>query len=251
MHSLKILVLLSLAMTSSCGMMDKSRDREKAQLHMQLGSSLYSQKNYPQALSELLEAERLDPNNPLIQNNLALTYLVRDKMEIAETHFKKALALDPKFTDARNNLGSLYISVGFFEKAIEELKIATADLTYSEPEKSWANLGQAYFNKGDYSAAKEAFQNSLKERRESCYTMNLYGRSLFELKNYTSAAESLDQAIRLCEKSKFDEPHFYSGLSYYKLGNIEQAHARLSELVQLYPQSRFVQKAKDLLEVAK
>jgi TolA-binding protein len=79
--------------------------------------------------------------------------------------------------------------------------------------------------------------------------MNGYGRALFELKEYKAASESLDQAVQLCEKSNFDEPHFYSAMSFYKLGNTEQARARFREVQELYPKSMYAQKAKEMLEL--
>lgn len=243
------LVLSLFMVLLSCSHAPESSDKNKAQLHLQAGTTYLMQGGYPQALRELLVAERLDPDNPIIQNNLGLAYLVREKIDEAEKRFLKSLSLKNDYTDARNNLGRLYMNVGLHDKAIQELEIAVADLTYEQPEKSWANLGQAYFMAGQYLKAKEAFQQSLKDRHDSCYTMNFYGRTLFELKNYKSAAESLDQAIKLCEKSNFDEPHFYSALSFYKLGKIEQARARFNEILQLYPKSRYVQKAKEILEI--
>jgi len=203
--------------------------------------------NYPQALASLLEAERLDPSEPTIQNNLGLTYFVREKYDDAEVHFKKALKIKANYTDARNNLGQLYIKVGLYAKAITELEIASTDLTYEQPEKSWAGLGQAYFLSKQYQRAKVAFQNSLKVRRESCFTMNYYGRTLFELQNFKAAAESLDRAVQLCAQGGVDEPRFYSGLSFYKLGDVEQARARFTELVKLTPESRYAKEAKELL----
>lgn len=246
-----LILFTALLANSACTSTHKADKKEKALLHLQLGTSYLMSGSHPQALRELLAAERLDPTDAIIQNNLGLAYLVREKMDEAEVRFKKALDLNPKYTDARNNLGRLYIDVGFLPKAIKELEIAATDLTYEQPEKSWANLGQAYFLSGQFEKAKISFHNSLKDRKSSCFTLNYYGRTLFELKHYKTAAESLDQAIRICEKSKFDEPHFYSGLSLYKLGNIEQSKARFNELITLFPKSRYLQKANEILETLK
>jgi type IV pilus assembly protein PilF len=223
----------------------------KAILHHQLGNSYFVKGAYPQALREMLEATRLRPNDPAILNNLGLVYLALGKHDDAEKAYLKALDFKPDYTDARNNLGRLYIEAGLTDKAIVELERAASDLTYEQPEKSFGNLGQAYFYKGDFTKAKQAFQKSLKNRRESCFTMNFYGRSLFELQNYKEATEALDQAIRLCEKSKFEEPHFYSALSFYKLNQHEQSRARLTELLSLFPGGRYAQKSKELLEILK
>ncbi len=228
-----------------------SRNQEKSQLYLELGTSHLQQGNYPAALRALLDSERMDPSNSTTQNNLGIAYLVREKYDLSEAHFKKALELRPDYTDARNNLGRLYLDVGMYDRAVKELEKTAKDLTYDQPEKSWSNLGQAYFFVKQYERAKVAFQNSLRNRPGSCFTMNYYGRSLFELKQYKFAAESLDQAIRLCEKSKFDEPNFYSGMSFYKLGSVELAKTRFEEILHLYPESTYAAKAKEMLELLK
>ncbi len=227
------------------------RDREKANLYLELGTTYLVRGDYPLALKALLRSQKLNPDNASTQNNLGLAYYVRRRFNHAQKHFKRALELRPKFTEAENNLGRLYITVGLYKKAIRELKLATADLTYNHPAKSWSNLGQAYFYDRQYKQAKVALENSLQARHDSCKTMDIYGRTLYSLKDYKSAAESLDQAIRICGKSKFDQPHFYSGMSFYKLGEMDQARARFKELVSLFPTSRYAAQAQKMLEILK
>jgi type IV pilus assembly protein PilF len=246
--SLSLIAAISL---SSCAMTQKSKKKEKSDLYFELGTAHLQQGNYPAALRALLASEQLDPSNPYTQNNLGITYLAREKYDLAEAHFKRALSLRSDYTDARNNLGRLYLDVGLYDKAVRELEITAADLTYDSPEKSWANLGEAYFFSGKYKRAQGAFLNSLKHRAGNCLTMNYYGRTLFELMEYTTAAEALDQAIQACEKSKFVEPHFYSAMSFYKLGEVEKARARFEEVTTLYPKSSYATKSKEMLELMK
>ena len=247
--TLSLCVVSCLTLTA-CSTLN-ARDRERANLYLELGTSYLVRGDYPLALKELLQSEKLDPNNAATQNNLGLAYYVRHRFNKAEMHFQKALKLRPKFTEAENNLGRLYITVGLYKKAIRELKLATADLTYNQPAKSWSNLGQAYFYDRRYRSAKVALARSLRIYHDSCPTMNIYGRTLYDLKNYKSAAQSFDQAIRFCGKSKFDEPHFYSGMSFYKLGEIYKARAQFRELVTLFPSSRYSAQAKKMLEILK
>lgn len=248
---INLICVLGLTVLVSCNTATKEKNADKGQLYLQLGTTFLQQGNYPAALRSLLDAERLDPKNPTTQNNLGIAYLVREKYDLAESHFRNALIIKPNYTDARNNLGRLYIDVGLYDKAVRELEVSIKDLTYEQPEKSWSNLGQAYFFSKNYKQAKVAFQNSLKNRPGSCYTMNYYGRTLFELSDFKIAAESLDQAIRLCDKAKFEEPYFYSGMSFFKSGSVELAHTRFEELMHLYPESKYAAKAKEMLELMK
>lgn len=221
----------------------------RAQLHLQIGTALLVKGNYPGALQELLTAERLDKRNPVIQNNLALAYFVRQKYAEAEEHIQAALASSPNYTDARNNLGRVYIETGRYDKAIEVLKLANEDLTYPYPDKTLTNLGIAYFYKGKFAVARDYLKKSLGLKRDNCVSFNFYGRSLFELSEFTLAAETFDQAINLCKPSSFDEPHYFGALSYYKIGDKPRAIARLEELVSLYPSGKYYSQAKTMLEL--
>src|SRR6185312_4061003 len=93
-------LLISLVSCSTVG----KTDRERAGLHLQIGSGYLQKGLYPQAMNELLKAQDLDPHNPLVLNNLGLAYYVRGKVKQAEEKFRAAINELPKFSDAKNNL---------------------------------------------------------------------------------------------------------------------------------------------------
>jgi tetratricopeptide (TPR) repeat protein len=138
--------------------------------------------------------------------------------------------------------------MGAYDKAIKELTVANNDLTYTSPEKIWANLGYAYFAKGDFSEAKPILLKAVKARRNDCESISNYGRTLYELHDFKVAAEALDQAIRLCASSRYEPPHFFSALSYLKLGRKAEAEARFEEIVKLYPDGEYAKKSREMLE---
>lgn len=228
-----------------------SQDEARARMHLQMGTSYLSAGNYPLALRELLEAETLSPNEPIIQNNLALAYLVRERFDLAEKHARRALELRPQYTEARNNLGRILIEARFYDQAISELQIANQDLTYPSPEQTLSNLGLAYLKKGEHASAADSFRRSLKIRRDNCQTLSYYGRALFELKKYSESAVAFDQAVRSCDEAKqaSDEPYYYSGLSYWKLGDRERSLAKLHEVVELFPNGELAGKAKSIIDI--
>lgn len=240
-------LLATILALAGCMAMPNENNKE-AEIHLQLGVSSLSQGNYPQAMRELLIAEKLSPENPVIQNNLGLAYYVRERYDLAEKHILKALEINDKYTDARNNLTSIYIDQSKFDKALVEANKVINDLTYSSPEKAQNNLGLIYFKTGKYNLAKKTFQKSLEMQKDNCTASSYYGRSLYELKDLKRASEALDQAVGFCQRLQFDEPHYYSALTYYELGNAERAEARLEELIKIYPQGKYVTKAKGMLE---
>ena len=182
------------------------KNTARAKFHLQIGTAHLSKGNYPAALAELLTAEKLDEQNPVIQNNLGLAYFVRKKYNTARLHIEKAIKLKPNYTDAKNNLGRIFIEMGLYKPAIKTLKEASHDLTYQEPEKILSTLGWAYFMNKDFELARQELSRSLKIRRKNCITNNLYGRTLFEMKEYQIAADSFDQTLEVCDNLKRVEP---------------------------------------------
>jgi len=225
-----------------------ARNKNEALLHLQIGTGALQGGQYPQALSELLTAEQLDGDNPLIQNNLGLAYYFRERPDLAETHLRRALALKPDYTDARNNLSRVLMDRGQYKEAYEQARLASEDLTYPSPEKPLLNMGLALFKIGNYKDAKARFLKSLGYQHDNCLSNNYYGRSLYELKDFTHAAEALDRAVSFCQKNLFDEPHYYSALTYFQLGQKAKAEVRFEELLKLYPNGQYRDKAKEMLD---
>src|SRR5690348_3257843 len=120
-------------------------DKQRAELHLQIGTGYLTNGQYPQAMSELLKAQELDPTNPLILNNLGLAYYVRGKWKTAEEKFRAAVRQDSKFSEAKNNLGRVLIDEGRPAEALKFLHEVESDLTYRYQEKTLSTLGMAYF----------------------------------------------------------------------------------------------------------
>ena len=210
-------------------------NQENAMLHAANGTSLYQNENYSLALKEFLTAEKDDPDNAGIQNSLGLTYFMKERYTTAITHFEKAIKIDPNFTDARNNLARVYLEVGRYADAEKMLIIVTNDLTYPSQERAYINLGLNFFNQKKFDQAKDNFQKAITAQPDNCFAHTYFGRSYFELKNYDASILALDKAIEFCQKLLIDEPHYYSALSYYRLGEKEKSIIRFQEVIKLYP----------------
>jgi len=240
--------VISSFLLSGCGSFRES-ERESADLHLRVGTSQLQTGAYPQALVSLLKAESLDPDNQYVQNNLGLAYFVREKYAAAERHFRRALELDSKYSDARNNLGRVLIEAGKYREAISVLDEVATDLTYVNPEKPLINLGMAYFKLKEYNRASSHLLKALEVQRDNCIANSFLGRVYFESKNYSKATEQLDKAVGFCLRAQYDEPHYYSALSYYQAGEKTKAVARLEEIIKLYPEGKYLDRAKSMLKM--
>lgn len=242
--------MTSLFILALAGCMSVSKeDKDRAGLHMDLGTGLLAKGQYPQAMTELLKADQLDPHNPLILNNLGIAYYVRARLKQAEDKFREAIKLAPKFSDAKNNLARVLLDQHKYNDAIKLLAEVEGDLTYTYPEKTFSTMGMAYFEQGQFARAETYLARSLEIRRDNCTTSNYYGRTLYELKKIKQAARVLDQAIDFCRTTKFEDPIYYSAMSYFSLGEKEKTRARLDELLKEYPQSKYVAQAKGMLQL--
>lgn len=251
-RSLSRLAFLTLVLASSLSAcVSNQKNLQDAEFHLRIGTSFLSQGNLPRALSELLTAEELDPNNALVQNNMGLVYFFKQRYELSLKHFSRAIELNPKFNEARNNRGRALIELGRYDEATADLKAVLADLTYPDPVKAWINLGIADFRRGEYVSAKDHFTQAIQIDRNNCLAMTYYGRSLFEIGKFPDAAQALDNAVIVCKPVKYDEPHYFSGLSYYKLGKTTSAIARMEEVMQLFPNGLYAKKAASMLKLMK
>lgn len=226
-----------------------SEKREKAQMQAQVGMSLLESGNYPEALSALLHAYELDPEDANILNNLGLAYFYRGRPDKAKVHLTSAVKLDPKRTEARNNLGRILLELGEYQEAELQLKKAAEDLTYSRPDRPYLNLGLLYFKTNRYQEAKRVLEKASYHEKNNCTITTLLGRSQFELKDFISAASILDRAIGYCTFQTADEPQYWAGISYLRSGDLDKARKRLSEIIKLYPESPYrIQSQKLLME---
>ena len=232
---------------TGCATTPSKADRERAGLHMQIGNGFLSKGQYPQAMAELAAAESLNPTDPQILNNLGLAYYVRGRADVAEVKFRAALKLAPDFSEAKANLARVLIDGDRLPAAIKLLHEVEGDLTYPSQEKTFSELGMAYFKAGQYKPAREYLVRTLTIHRENCVAATYYGRTLQETKQWPQSAQVLDQAVDFCRVAKFEEPLFYSAMSYYSLGDTPKSRARLEELLKDYPQSKYVAKAKGML----
>jgi type IV pilus assembly protein PilF len=242
-------LLVALSCASLVGCATVSNNKEEAELRSRIGTGYLQRGNYPAALRELLRAEEADPQNVIVQNNLGLVYFMRERYDLAADHLEHAIKLNPKYTDARNNLARSLIELGRFDEAKRQLDVVLADLTYEDPPKAWINYGLIYFRKKDYELARQKFAEAIRLNRDNCLAQTLYGRSFLEQGKTTTAAEALDNAVVVCRSSKYDEPFYYSGLAYYKLGRTSAAIARMEEIVKLYPQGTYAPKAESMLKL--
>lgn len=232
-------LILTLVFSFSCAHVDRTRT---AELHLQIGTGHLMKSRYPDAIRELRIAEEMDPDNAIVQNHLAIALYARQQLADAEKHLLRALDIKPDYSEARNNLGRLLIDAKKYDRAIDELKTVISDLTYNQPERAHTNLALAYLRMKNYKLAQKSAEAALNLSRSDCIAKGLLGQIFYYQKQYALAATNLDTAVELCKN--LDEAHYFGALSYLSMGEREKARARMKELISLYPESHFSDKAR-------
>ncbi len=242
-------LICTLLLLGACA--SNEQNEKVAYSHFKLGVTLLSKGEKAKALEQLLTAKNLDPKNPLILNHLGLTYFFMKEYEHSIIELKAALEADPKYSEAHNNLGRVYLETKNFSGARKHLNSAASDLTYANKDKVWINLGLSYFLQNRYQQSEAYFLKSISMNRKNCLAYNYYGRSLVEQEQFEKASKVLDQAIFHCKKKGFDEPHYYSAISFFRMGYKQKAIARLQEGRKLYPTGPNRQKMDEMINLMK
>jgi len=190
-------VLLALSLIVSCASTGME-SRRQADAHYKLGVAYLGQDRIQQAYVEFQRAHDLDPHNKEVLNAIGIVYLLHfDEPAKAIKYFEKAAEEDPDYSEAYNNLGYSYQTLGKFETAIAYYKKALSNPLYPTAEKAFANMGDSYYRLGKYELAVRAFKEALKRAPglvpaymglALCY--NAMGR-------YGEASTAMTQAIKL------------------------------------------------------
>jgi len=156
----RYLVIIAVAfLLAGCATTEK--DRQKAALHTRLGYEHLQKGDPTTALRELLEAQKLNPEDPNVLYALGWAYSAKGLYPQALESYREVLKLDPKFTEAHNAIGAIYLQTGQWDAAIAEFEIVLKDVLYQTPYYVLNNIGWAYYKKGDRLRAIDYFQKAV------------------------------------------------------------------------------------------
>jgi type IV pilus assembly protein PilF len=122
MNAKSFLLMSVLFIVTSCASDDVNReltiDEKKAELYYDQGTSELIQKNYSQALNNLLKAKELRPLDSKVRTNLGMAYYFKEQVQLAVSELKEAIKLDTKNSDAKLNLATIYFETGKIKSII-------------------------------------------------------------------------------------------------------------------------------------
>jgi type IV pilus assembly protein PilF len=216
--------------------------KEQALLKRNLGEAYIMQGNFTAALKELQTAEQLHPKDPITHYYLGIAYQNKELFEQAIQHYNKALDLNPGYSMARNNLGTVYLDMQNWDAAIACFKDVVADVLYATPHYPLANLGRAYYNKKEYSTSQEYFRKALQVKPNFIIALNGLGQTYMAEGKYPDAVAMFEKVV----KYETQIPQFYFQLAKaYELTNDnEKAVKAYLKVVELSPDSDMAEEAR-------
>jgi tetratricopeptide (TPR) repeat protein len=147
-----------------------------------IGISYYNEKNYERAKENYSKAAENDPNDALAWSNLSEIYDIEGDFEKSMELSEKALFLSPNNYEALFFYAHANYKKDYYDRAIKYYKKALDiedddKLSFTlKDHRIWAQLGEAYFKKGNYKEALRACEESIDLKPHYLHAMNLKKR---------------------------------------------------------------------------
>ena len=234
-----LIPVLMVSLLSCAASQEKKRDQAKAA--RELGEAYMRQRDYTEALKELLRAEELYPGDHLVQNDLGLVYMSKYRYDLAEKHFKKAIQLKPDYAAAKNNLGTVYLAMENWHVAIATFQSIEGNLLYATPHYPLSNLGLAYYNLAEYESAEKYYLRALDLEPRFAIALRGLGRTYIAMGRIPQAVSVLEKAVR--EAPVWPDLYLDMGTAYRMAGQYTKALLAFNKVVELAPDSEVAEKA--------
>jgi Tfp pilus assembly protein PilF len=246
--SIKILVLIILASCASPQKGEKSPELKKAELYYNQGTKQMVDGNFTKALRNLLKAIDLSPEDSRINNNLGMAFYFKGASKRAVKYIKKSLLINPKNSDAKINLATIYMSMKKYKEAEQLYEVVLDDLTYEGQHKTYFNLGMLNLKINQETKAISYFKQSLNVADSYCPSHFQLGNIYFKRKNFKKALNSYREAgLGVCYEKP--EPIYKQALSMIKLKKYESAKLKLEEIVERFAMTKYERKAQQELKL--
>jgi tetratricopeptide (TPR) repeat protein len=165
------------------------------------GDIFMAEKRFQEAAEMYRENSK---GSAVMLNKTGIAYHQMLQLNLAERYYRLSLRADPKYSEAVNNLGTIFYAKKSYRRAISQYKKALR--MNPEAASMWSNLAMAYFSRNDVVHAQEALQTALKLDPE-----------VFESR---STQGVLLQERSVTERGKF---HYYLAHTYAKAGRNDLA----------------------------
>ncbi|MFN7975249.1 MAG: tetratricopeptide repeat protein [Acidobacteriota bacterium] len=223
-----------------------AREPEDPRTYQRLGDSASANKQWPEAIDSYQKYLAIDPGNSVVHNSIGLANLVLGRADEAETHFRRAVEINPQFADALNNLGLVLDRKGDRAGAKTQFAACAAITTNITPWTCLYNLGKLQFEDGEYPQAVESFRQAFERRPEVTTGLGL-GMALEKQGRLREACAQFEKCVKAFAADC--TPQYYLGKCLYDQKRYQEAGTPFEKVVELCPGTETAGKANEYLKV--
>jgi Tfp pilus assembly protein PilF len=209
-------------------------------------TELYRDNQYGEAEKLLLEVVNEAPGYANLHNMLGVIYSHNNQFRKAIYHFKKALNINPQYTEAQLNLAIILADTGAYDQAQSEFGKASQRERETRFELSSGvriklanahiDLGKAYQELGLHEQASEEYQKAIQLCPDFADVRNRLGVTYRERGLFDQAEASFREALRI-------NPHYADvytnlGVLFFRRGDIGSAVQSWEEALRINPQNK-------------
>lgn len=215
----------------------RSTDKTQlARVRTALAAQYIGERKLDDAQRQLEIALRADPRYAPahdMMGNLLSAEGSMTNLQKADEFFRKAIAIDPNFVQARNNYGVYLSKMNRYQEAIEQFKVAGSTLGYEGRVSALENLGLTYLKTGHEKSAEEAFNRALDTDPETVVARLELIDILINQKRTLQAKEYHDElkALWQLHNEPLTPRLLYQGIRLSVLQNNPQERQRLSTML--------------------
>eukprot|EP00003_Mantamonas_plastica_P030528 TRINITY_DN7627_c0_g1_i1.p1 TRINITY_DN7627_c0_g1~~TRINITY_DN7627_c0_g1_i1.p1 ORF type:complete len:894 (-),score=218.68 TRINITY_DN7627_c0_g1_i1:3-2303(-) len=208
-----------------------SFDPNLVNAHNNLGNSFRALKRYDEALQSFRKAIALS-NNPSYRYNLAQSLHEMNKLKESLAEYNTVVSLDPRNTEAYNEIGNIYKELGNYDAAYElgyakAIQLAPQDYHYL------MNVGALFFSQFQLGKAIHFYKAALELAPNYADAYSNLGNVYIRMGRAEEAAAAHEQATKL----QPDNPTFWSNLgsAYYEAKDYEKSIVAYRRAVDIDP----------------
>jgi type IV pilus assembly protein PilF len=215
---------------------DDTEFRRRARIRLELASNYYAEGKTEIALEELKQVIQTDPYFPDAYNMRGLIYMRLGDNRQAEEGFRRALALNPRDSDAAHNYGWLLCTTQRYPEATRAFQQALVNPLYGDRAKTHMAMGLCQARAGQVADAEASLARSYELDPGNPITGYNLARLLYQRGEFPRAQFYIR---RLNNSELANAESLWLGIRVENRMNDGAAMAQLSEVLRKrFPQSR-------------
>lgn len=199
------------------------------------------------ALIELQLAAKLNPKDPKIFVAIGQTHFGQYRSKEAIKAFEKAIKINNGFVEAYLYLGRTYVSLKEWSKAIQTFRVALKYPNFIAPHYIHNAIGWAYYEKNEFQRSIEELQKAIRLKENYSIAYYNLGLSLVGIENFDEAIKKYKMAIKY--QPDLVQAHYQLALIFMKNNMEKEAQAEFQKVIELAPDSKLAEDAKNYLNI--